>query len=82
MLTTVLPMIALVLVAVTRAVGLAPVRGNWTLANFATALDCHTVEALWHSGLDLEVGPTDAGHPALALPGVARIFEALAVSIR
>jgi iron(III) transport system permease protein len=34
-----LPLVALVLVALTRAVGLAPVPANWTLAHFGTVLD-------------------------------------------
>jgi iron(III) transport system permease protein len=45
-LTTVLPLAALVLVALTRGVGLAPVPANWTLANFTAALDVHTYTAL------------------------------------
>ncbi len=49
--TVALPMLALVLVALTRAVGLAPVPANWTLANFAAALDGHTYEALSNSVL-------------------------------
>lgn len=47
--TTVLPLLALVLVALTRAVGLAPVPSNWTTNNFATALDGHTYAALSNS---------------------------------
>jgi len=35
----VVPLLAVVLTAVTRAVGLAPVPANWTLANFAEVLD-------------------------------------------
>lgn len=34
-----LPLVALTLVALTRALGLPPTPGNWTLANFSTALD-------------------------------------------
>ena len=37
--TSFLPLLALVLRALTRAVGLAPVPGNWTLANFGEAVD-------------------------------------------
>jgi len=37
--TTGVPLLALVLVSVTRAVGLPPVPANWTLAHFRTALD-------------------------------------------
>lgn len=49
--TTVVPLVALVLIAMTRAVGLAPVPANWTLANFAAALDEHTGAALANSVL-------------------------------
>lgn len=45
-LTTVVPLLAVVLIALTRAVGLAPVPANWTMANFTTALDSTTREAL------------------------------------
>jgi iron(III) transport system permease protein len=38
-----------VLVALTRAVGLAPVPANWTLDNFATVLDGTAVEAIRNS---------------------------------
>lgn len=48
---TVLPLAALVLMAVTRAVGLPPTPVNWTLAHFATALDGRTVAALGRSML-------------------------------
>jgi iron(III) transport system permease protein len=37
--TSLVPLLALVLRALTRAVGLSPVPGNWTLANFGEALD-------------------------------------------
>jgi iron(III) transport system permease protein len=40
------PLVALVLVALTRAVGLAPVPANWTLGNFTAALDQHAYTAL------------------------------------
>lgn len=36
--STLVPFVALVLTSLTKAVGLAPVPGNWTLANFADAL--------------------------------------------
>ena len=36
--STIIPFVALVLTALTKAVGLAPVPGNWTLANFSDAL--------------------------------------------
>jgi iron(III) transport system permease protein len=41
-----IPLIALVLVALTRAVGLPPVPANWTLDNFAAALNQHAYAAL------------------------------------
>ena len=45
-LTTAVPLVALVLVALTRGVGLAPVPAPWTLSNFTTALSGHTYAAL------------------------------------
>ncbi|MEJ7696292.1 MAG: ABC transporter permease subunit [Candidatus Limnocylindrales bacterium] len=46
-LTTVIPLLATVLTALTRAVGLAPVPENWTLANFEQAIgDGRFVDAL------------------------------------
>jgi iron(III) transport system permease protein len=47
--TAVVPFVALVLVALTRAVGLAPIPENWTLDNFATVLDGTAIEALRNS---------------------------------
>jgi iron(III) transport system permease protein len=47
--TTVLPLLALVLTALTRATGLAPVPANWTLDNFAAALDPRFLSGLAHS---------------------------------
>lgn len=47
--TTGLPLLALVLTALTRAVGLPPVPVNWTLANFAEALSGANVAALRNS---------------------------------
>ncbi len=47
--TTLVPLIALILVALTKGVGLAPVPGNWTLANFSEALDGRFVGALGRS---------------------------------
>jgi iron(III) transport system permease protein len=44
-----LPLVALVLIALTRAVGLAPVPANWTLAHFATALDPLALRAALNS---------------------------------
>jgi iron(III) transport system permease protein len=48
-LTTVVPLVALVLTALTRANGLAPVPANWTLDNFAAALDPRFLGGLAHS---------------------------------
>ena len=47
--TTIVPFGALVLTALTRATGLAPVPANWTLANFGEALDSRFVGSLVHS---------------------------------
>ncbi len=48
-LVTIVPLVAVVLTALTRAVGLAPVPANWTLANFGEALDRRFVDGLAHS---------------------------------
>lgn len=56
--TTVIPLVSLVLVAMTRAVGLAPVPANWTLANFDTALSGPTGMALTNSLLLASGGAT------------------------
>jgi iron(III) transport system permease protein len=45
-LTTGLPLVALALASVTRAVGVAPTPGNWTLDSFRRALTPRTAEAL------------------------------------
>jgi iron(III) transport system permease protein len=47
--TIVLPFVALVLAALTRAAGLAPVPANWTLANFGEAVDARFVGGLLRS---------------------------------
>ncbi len=44
-----LPTLALVSAAVTRAIGLPPTPSNWTLANFASALDSSATQAIWNS---------------------------------
>jgi iron(III) transport system permease protein len=44
-----LPTVALIAAALTRAVGLSPTPGNWTLGNFRVALDGSTRAAMWHS---------------------------------
>lgn len=48
-LTVLVPLLALVLTALTRAVGLDPVPANLTLANFGRALDSHAIGALANS---------------------------------
>jgi len=48
-LVTIVPLLAVLLTALTRAVGLAPVPANWTLANFAEAIDPRFVDGLVHS---------------------------------
>ena len=45
----IVPLTAVLLTAVTRAVGLAPVPANWTLANFGEALDHRFVDGMVHS---------------------------------
>ena len=47
--TTLVPLAALVLTALTRAVGLPPVPANWTLANFGQAVDDHFLGGLANS---------------------------------
>lgn len=47
--TTVLPLVALTLRAMTRAVGLSPVPANWTLANFDRALSATAVTGVRNS---------------------------------
>ena len=47
--TTILPLGALLLTALTRAAGLAPVPANWTLANFGEALNGRFFDGLAHS---------------------------------
>lgn len=49
LLAVLLPTLALVSASITRAIGLPPSPGNWTLANFRTALDGPTREALLRS---------------------------------
>jgi len=48
-LTALLPLLALALASITRAVGLPPLPEHWTLANFATVLSGRTLEALGNS---------------------------------
>ncbi|MDP8909716.1 MAG: ABC transporter permease subunit [Chloroflexota bacterium] len=48
-LTAAVPLLAVVLVALTRGVGLAPVPANWTTANFSAALSGPTASALMNT---------------------------------
>lgn len=64
-----IPLAALVLTALTRAVGLLPTPGNLTLANFAAAMDGHAVQALGNSLL--LACATAVGAVALAFAGAA-----------
>jgi iron(III) transport system permease protein len=64
-----LPLAALVLTALTRAVGLLPAPGNLTLANFAAAMDGHAVRALGNSLL--LASATAVGAVTLAFVGAA-----------
>jgi len=48
-LSTAVPVGALVLAAVTRGAGLPPVPANWTLSNFAAVLNVHTYDAVGNS---------------------------------
>ncbi len=56
--TTALPLVALILTAVTRGVGVAPVPGNWTLGNFREAFAAGAATALRNSLLLAVVAAT------------------------
>jgi iron(III) transport system permease protein len=56
--TTIVPLGAILLTALTRATGLAPVPANWTLANFGEALDSRFAGGLAHSVLLATVAAT------------------------
>ena len=47
--TSIVPIVAVVLTALTRAIGLAPVPANWTLANFGAAVSGPFVDGLLNS---------------------------------
>ncbi len=47
----IVPLVGLLMTALTRAPGLAPVPANWTLDNFAEVLNGHTLSALGNSAL-------------------------------
>jgi iron(III) transport system permease protein len=49
LLVVIVPTVALVLAALTRAIGVRPTPSNWTLGNFRTALDGPTIAAIGHS---------------------------------
>jgi iron(III) transport system permease protein len=49
LLVTIVPLVAVLLTALTRAVGLAPIPANWTLANFGEAIDGRFLDGLVHS---------------------------------
>jgi iron(III) transport system permease protein len=67
---TLVPLAAVVLTALTRAVGLAPVPANWTLTNFGEALDRRFLDGLVHS-LVLAVGAASIVLPLGGLLAVA-----------
>ncbi len=81
-LSVIVPLVALLLAALTRAVGLAPVPANWTLANFGAVLDGHTLAAFGNS---LQLGAlAAAGAVLLALLGLAAVrgrWRTLATSL-
>ncbi|MGI8574348.1 MAG: ABC transporter permease [Egibacteraceae bacterium] len=56
--TSLVPLVALVLLALTRAVGLPPAPRYWTLQNFADAVDGRTLSSLGHSLLLAAVAAT------------------------
>ncbi len=62
LLAVIVPLVALVLTALTRAVGLPPTPDNWTLANFNTVLDTHAWAAFGNS---LVLGALAAGGAVL-----------------
>ena len=66
LLVAVVPLVAVLLTALTRAVGLAPIPANWTLANFGEALDDRFADALVHS-LVLAIGAATIVVPLGAL---------------
>ena len=66
-LVVILPLLGLLLTALTRAPGLAPLPANWTLDNFREVLDPRTVKALGNSVL-LAAG---AAVGVIALAGLA-----------
>lgn len=81
-LTTVLPLVALVLAGLTRATGLAPVPANWTLDNFATALDRRFLGGLAHSVvLAIAAATITLGLGALGVAAMRRRSRVLGTAI-
>jgi iron(III) transport system permease protein len=77
-LATVAPLIALILIALTRAPGLAPVPANWTMANFAQALDGRFLGALGRSALLALLAATSAVLLGAMVAGIRNRFGRLA----
>jgi iron(III) transport system permease protein len=80
--TTILPLVALVLAALTRATGLAPVPANWTLDNFAAALDGRFLGGLAHSiVLALAAATITLGLGAVGVAAMGRRSRILGTAI-
>jgi iron(III) transport system permease protein len=77
-LATVVPLIALILIALTRAPGLAPVPENWTLGNFAQAFDGRFLSALGRSALLAVLAATSAMLLGAMVAGIRNRFGRLA----
>jgi iron(III) transport system permease protein len=70
-LAVIVPLVALVLTALTRAVGLPPTPDNWTLANFNAVLDTHAWAAFGNSLLLSALAA--AGAVALGVLGLVAV---------
>jgi len=80
--TTILPLVGLVLAALTRATGLPPVPANWTLDNFAAALDGRFLGGLGHSVvLALAAATITLGLGALGVAAMRRRSRILGTAI-
>jgi iron(III) transport system permease protein len=77
-LATVAPLIALTLMALTKAPGLAPVPSNWTLAHFAEALDGRFLGALGRSALLALLAATSAVLLGAMVTGIRNRFGRVA----
>jgi iron(III) transport system permease protein len=76
------PLLALVLAALTRATGLAPVPANLTLGNFAAALDRRFLDGLVHSILLAAAAATiTVGLGAVAVAAIRRRSRILGTAI-